>query len=133
MELAMPNRHFLMTLLAALLLTGASVTLVSAQSSADQLSADQSSEDQPSAEITPPENSSTIDPDYAAQRRPAPSCVVIDGQETKYLTARNQCSTQQRIKSIIAWGPDSACYTLTPGSTIEFWWNLGRFDGLTSC
>jgi hypothetical protein len=102
----MLNRHLLMASLAALLLTGGSVPSV-----ADQLLVDG-----PIAEITSPGDASITDPDPVMQRRPAPNCIVIDRQEPNDLNARNACSNQQRVKLVIAWGPDSTCYVVSPNT-----------------
>jgi hypothetical protein len=132
LELPMLNRHFLMASLAALLLTGSLVPPVAAQSSADQSSAEASQ-----SPVPPPPPAMKTDPDAAGQSRAAaaavPSCVYVTRQESRYVQVYNSCYNQQRVKVIVAWGPDSSCLAIPSGWYGNFWWSFGRFDGLVSC
>jgi len=72
---------------------------------------------------------STVPPSFAA---PAPGCVNVRNKTSNSITVRN-CGSQQRLKAIIAPGPDSECRVLNPGQETTFRWRLGRFVGLGKC
>ena len=73
---------------------------------------------------------STVPPSFAAL---APSCVRTLNQTSNSITVRNNCGSQQRVKAIIAFGPDSGCRVLNRGQETTFRWRLGRFDRLERC
>lgn len=74
---------------------------------------------------------------------PPPDCVeglVIPGGEFGQVRIRNTCGNTQRVKVIIAWGPDSECFVIESGGTRfhtidDFTGPFPdpRFDGLVSC
>ena len=73
---------------------------------------------------------STVPPSFAAS---PPSCVTIGSQSSRSVTVRNNCRNQQRVKVIIAFGPDSACRAINSRGLSRFRWLLGRFDRLERC
>ena len=73
---------------------------------------------------------STVPPSFAAV---APSCIKVISQSSRSITVRNDCGNQQRVKLIIAWGPDSGCNVLNPRQQRTFTWTLGSFDRLDRC
>ncbi|MFH8978783.1 beta-Ig-H3/fasciclin [Streptomyces sp. NPDC017890] len=59
----------------------------------------------------------------------APSCVkrpVHYNQDGFVVQLINTCASTKRVRVIVDWAPDSACYTLSPGE--EAWY---RYEGLT--
>jgi hypothetical protein len=133
----MLHRHLLMTSLASLLLQ--------AGSPVPSLAAEPSGASAPTATEAPlptgapspgRRNPSVADPDNSARaerRRSTPSCVTVYSQGSGEVWVHNGCSTQQRVKVIIAWGPDTPCLAINQGRYGHYTWLLGRFDGLTSC
>jgi hypothetical protein len=75
------------------------------------------------------------DPDAAtmALRASPPSCVSIYSQGSSDMYVYNGCSTQQRVKVIIAFGWDTPCVAINPGGYGYYDWTIGRFDGLAAC
>jgi len=71
-----------------------------------------------------------------------PSCVdasIVDGGEYGTVRVVNNCATTQRVKVLIAFGPDSQCFIIGPADSrshvIDDHIGPGhpRFDGLQSC
>ena len=73
---------------------------------------------------------STVPPSFAA---PPPSCVNVTNQSSRSITVRNNCRTQQRVKVVIASGPDKGCKVFDRGEVSRVTWTLGRFDKLEKC
>lgn len=75
--------------------------------------------------------------------QPPPSCVdasVISGGDYGTVQVTNNCSTTQRVKVLIAYGPDSECFIIEPAGTRRHVIDdhpgpnpRPRFDGLTAC
>lgn len=68
----------------------------------------------------------------------APTCVSVKTDHTwagfARATVKNNCSTTKRVKVYWAGAPDSACMTISPGSTkTDTTGVFGRFDGLRTC
>jgi hypothetical protein len=74
----------------------------------------------------------------AAIANPAPSCVRIDrtsrlGIYWNY-KATNNCSTQQRVKLVFRYSPDTGCWILDPGKSKSDWRGKAIiFDGAERC
>lgn len=77
-----------------------------------------------------------------ATAAPPPGCVhgeVVPGGEFGIVRVLNNCGTTQRVKVLIAFGPDSECFVISPADnrTFEIDDHVGpghpRFDGLTAC
>jgi hypothetical protein len=77
-----------------------------------------------------------------ASADPAPTCVeasVHEDDSPDWAIAGNYCDSAQRVKILVAFGPDSACVTLVGQgeegqvSTYHEWPDFGRFDGVVSC
>jgi hypothetical protein len=114
----MLKRHLLMTSLATLLLsTGGSVPSTAAEPSTAAAPTATAAPLPTGAPSPGTPNPSTADPDASGrpERRSTPSCVTIYSQGSGYVWVRNGCSTQQRVKVIIAWGPDTPCLAINPG------------------
>jgi hypothetical protein len=66
-----------------------------------------------------------------------PSCVwtyLDDSGSTDYLEVHNGCSSSVRVKVVLAFATDFACYTIAPGTYRWYTWGWpGRFDGLVDC
>ncbi|MGH3874300.1 MAG: hypothetical protein ACRDSR_22840 [Pseudonocardiaceae bacterium] len=66
-----------------------------------------------------------------------PNCVktkLSDDGYTDHLKVTNGCDSGQRIKVVVAHGPDFACEFYNPGGSRDYQWGYpGRFDGLQSC
>jgi hypothetical protein len=66
-----------------------------------------------------------------------PGCVhtnLADRGWTDYLTVTNTCKQTVRVKVVIAFGTDFACYTFGPGASRNYWWGYPRrFDKLVTC
>ena len=72
-----------------------------------------------------------------AAQAAVPTCVetsLNDSGYTDYLTVWNRCSTDQRIKVVLAFATDKACLTVYAYGSRDYSWDYpGRFDGLVSC
>jgi hypothetical protein len=77
-----------------------------------------------------------------ANAQPPPGCVdasVISGGDYGTVQVVNNCGTTQRVKVLIAHGPDSECFIIGPADTrrhvIDDHPGPGRprFDGLRAC
>jgi hypothetical protein len=78
-----------------------------------------------------------------AAAAPPPPCVdaeVIPGGDYGKVRVKNNCSSTQRVKVIIAWGPDSECYVISPADDREHVIDDHTgpfpdpyFDGLVAC
>lgn len=79
-------------------------------------------------------------PASAAPAAPPPSCVVASVNNER-VSVTNTCSIEQRVKVLVAFGPDSACTSLASNGgnfshELEPHVPVGpdpRFDGLESC
>ncbi|BAZ12504.1 hypothetical protein NIES4071_43350 [Calothrix sp. NIES-4071] len=76
-----------------------------------------------------------VPPSLAA---PAPTCVSTrrsTGRASQTVRVTNDCKTTQRVKVLWAFGFDSACNTLAPGTSFSHTvvGRSPRFDGLKKC
>lgn len=63
-----------------------------------------------------------------------PSCVSGHESHGDTVTVRNNCTTAQRVKVLVAFGPDSACTNIAARSSFKHSYpSFGRFDGLQRC
>jgi len=83
--------------------------------------------------VIPPGPDEVTDSPSSVPKTLAPGCVWRRQTGSRRLVIVNDCETDQWIKVIIAWGPDSDCWGLVPGEGIEVTWTLGWFDRLESC
>ncbi|GAA2394582.1 hypothetical protein GCM10010432_62090 [Catellatospora methionotrophica] len=73
-------------------------------------------------------------PASAAHAAWAPSCVEVFGPPaTQSALVQNDCSTTQKVRVIVAWGPDSSCVTLQAGYEFTYRWSIGSYDGVALC
>ncbi|MGH8909459.1 MAG: hypothetical protein ACRD0K_23915 [Egibacteraceae bacterium] len=74
----------------------------------------------------------------AAAQSPPAGCVVasVSGD---LVSVANTCPFEQRVKVLVAFGPDSACVTMSSGGNFSHRlepftpFNDARFDGLVAC
>jgi hypothetical protein len=75
--------------------------------------------------------------DVSIQWIPAPPCVARwTGHDWwgSYVGVRNDCGYETvYVKVYIAFGPDSACFSLRPAETKKYYYPYGRFDGVGFC
>lgn len=73
--------------------------------------------------------------EFGASRPIAPAClkrVLYDS--IRYMRVESSCRTDQWVKLIIAFGPDSGCLRVPAGGSRWFSWGWpGKYDGLVSC
>ena len=73
-------------------------------------------------------------PATAAHAAWAPDCVEVFGPPAiQSALVQNDCSTTQRVRVIISWGPDSSCVTLQSGWEFRYWWSTGSYEGVATC
>lgn len=79
----------------------------------------------------------TSEPAPRGVTNPAPRCItayVNSGRFVDSVVGSNDCGRTERVKVIVAFGPDSNCKVLFPGADYRHRWpSVGRFDGLQSC
>jgi hypothetical protein len=64
----------------------------------------------------------------------APTCVYVYGPPVlQKALVENHCSTTQRVRVIVSWGPDSSCVELQPNWYFTYEWWPGSYDGLQLC
>ncbi|HEY3666457.1 MAG TPA: hypothetical protein VGL19_10675, partial [Polyangiaceae bacterium] len=68
-----------------------------------------------------------------AARTAAPTCVQRVLAGPKRLNIANTCGTTRWAKVIIAFGPDSSCFSMTNGRLVSVTWHIGSYDGLVDC
>ncbi|HWN70304.1 MAG TPA: hypothetical protein VNM90_21840, partial [Haliangium sp.] len=76
--------------------------------------------------LEPMENSLPLAGPTPIQLANAPGCVRADLDDAggeDVLVVRNDCSFQVRLKVVLAYGPDLACRTYSPGDAWTFKWN----------
>lgn len=70
----------------------------------------------------------------ATALRSAPACVKWKNNQWKMrIEVRNTCRRRYRVKIIIAFGPDSSCWTYKPGQRRDYYGWSGRVDQLRLC
>ncbi|WP_143261344.1 hypothetical protein [Allokutzneria sp. NRRL B-24872] len=74
----------------------------------------------------------TVAPASAATS--APSCVTWKNNQWKMrIEVTNRCKTTRKVKIVVAFGPDSACWTYKPGQRHDLYGPSGRVDRLELC
>ena len=72
-----------------------------------------------------------------ASAAPAPSCVHVSDHThsngTSHVHVFNRCNSNQRIKVVMAFAPDSSCQSLSPDEEYVHSYTGGRFDRLDRC
>lgn len=63
----------------------------------------------------------------------APACVKAWTLSDGDVRVRNDCANSKRIKVVMAWGPDLACWTIPAGGGAEWDDPLGRLDRVELC
>ena len=63
----------------------------------------------------------------------APDCVKARTLSDGDVRVENDCARSKRIKVIMAWGPDLACWTIPAGGGAEWDDPLGRLDRVELC
>jgi hypothetical protein len=62
------------------------------------------------------------------------SCLRISrAYRSRIATIYNACGRTMRAKIVIAFHPDSRCWTLRPRQTETHYWNWGRYEGARAC
>ncbi|QGU26755.1 hypothetical protein [Microbacterium oryzae] len=63
----------------------------------------------------------------------APSCVIAHTLSNGDVKVANNCAKAKRIKVVMAWGPDLACWTIGAGGAAIWDDPLGRLDRVVLC
>jgi hypothetical protein len=82
-----------------------------------------------------------VDRTFANTAALPPPCVTAGldtrGIVTQTIHVRNGCAVQERVKAIVAFGFDSPCFILEPGSAVAYAMDTSipraYFDGLEAC
>ena len=93
------------------------------------------------AQAVAPTNPDGAPPQSLEQRAVSPEQQVIpprcvEGHESHgdTVTVSNKCNTAQRVKVLVAFGPDSACTNVAAYRSFKYSYpSFGRFDGLQRC
>ncbi len=65
---------------------------------------------------------------------PAPNCIVAKA-EKGFIQVYNNCggTDPQRVKVVLAFGPDTECKSIEPGTRSNIGLKVGRIDGVYLC
>ena len=63
----------------------------------------------------------------------APNCVKARTLSNGDVRVENDCAKSKRIKVVMAWGPDLACWTIPAGGGAQWDDPLGRLDRVELC
>lgn len=81
-----------------------------------------------------------LPPEMMPLQAQLPTCLEVHHEPKGTLTDgrvhfTNNCPTDQRAKALIAFGPDSECFIIAPGTTATHTYGglAPRFDGAVAC
>jgi hypothetical protein len=63
----------------------------------------------------------------------APGCIDAFTAGNGDVIVHSTCKTNKRVKVVMAWGPDQACRTIHPSSSLVYDDPRGRLDKVVSC